>query len=880
MKKSIILSFLLASLLLASGTRKTKDQLDNAFCDNCGATFQDQQNFITTALYSTVNIQTGSTYTLLALDRGKLVINTNNDPTVAWTLPQGGTTGYDNGYFFTVYNRGTGDVVITPTSSTINGAANYTVSAGTAASIYCDGTNYFALTNSAGGTWGTITGTLANQSDLNSALAGKSPLAGSVNITTLGTITTGTFPWANLSGVPSTFTPSAHDHSGDTLLPGDVTITNTNPRFRLYESDGGVDEKYTTFGVDNQYGSLSIHNDSYSLANVVYRYKRTGYSIDYLAILPPLYLGGDAASDIWLKTNGDALELWRKDSGDKIDFVARGINASGVVDFSSASTTAPIKSGLNANRPATCTVGQFWFETDAAAGSNTYACTATDTWTLQSGGGGGAVSSVFSRTGAVVAVSGDYTAAQVTNTPAGNISATDAQAAINELDTEKLATTGNAATATALAANGANCAAGQAPLGVDASGVSEGCWTPTGSGDVSGPASSTLNTLALFDATTGKSIGEAVNCTYDATDDSITCTGGFKSGDGTTESKVILPELTANGSNDFRIVGAASMAVDGCIVVDGQPADNQILKATATTQTIDTKTCRVMAWEADAGSGGPVTEDTVLVGNGSTGVESTLPSCSGTTTDKLLYNSATNTFSCGTDQSGGATDTIANPVLIDEDFIVGPVAAPGNGAWDVVASSKSWLAGEANAPGIYSISTSTVTNNTAYTKARDATADPIAHGADFTMDCRVRFSATTNVAMMCGLQDNVTDMSSSPSDQIETRYNTTTDATFTYSVDSGPAVTISSGVTPVANTWYRFHTVRSGTTVTFSIYDSGGLLIAGSTKTMCPSGCDATATPPTSSSTSNAILGIETLAAVAVSIDVDLFRLEQTGLSR
>ena len=37
----------------------------------------------------------------------------------------------------------------------------------------------------------------------------------------------------------------------------------------------------------------------------------------------------------------------------------------------------------------------------------------------------------------------------------------------------------NVATATALAANGANCSAGQAPLGVSASGAAEGCWTPT-----------------------------------------------------------------------------------------------------------------------------------------------------------------------------------------------------------------------------------------------------------------------------------------------------------------------------------------------------------------------------------------------------------------
>lgn len=52
-------------------------------------------------------------------------------------------------------------------------------------------------------------------------------------------------------------------------------------------------------------------------------------------------------------------------------------------------------------------------------------------------GGGGAVSSVFSRTGAVVSANGDYTASQVTNVPAGNIAAVTVQAALNELDVEK-----------------------------------------------------------------------------------------------------------------------------------------------------------------------------------------------------------------------------------------------------------------------------------------------------------------------------------------------------------------------------------------------------------------------------------------------------------
>lgn len=47
------------------------------------------------------------------------------------------------------------------------------------------------------------------------------------------------------------------------------------------------------------------------------------------------------------------------------------------------------------------------------------------------------VQSVFSRTGAVTAQTGDYTGSQVTNVPSGGVAATDVQAAINELDLDK-----------------------------------------------------------------------------------------------------------------------------------------------------------------------------------------------------------------------------------------------------------------------------------------------------------------------------------------------------------------------------------------------------------------------------------------------------------
>jgi hypothetical protein len=62
------------------------------------------------------------------------------------------------------------------------------------------------------------------------------------------------------------------------------------------------------------------------------------------------------------------------------------------------------------------------------------------------GGGSGAVDSFNGRTGTVVSQAGDYSGGLVSNTPAGNIAATNVQSAINELDTEKQVTITGAAT--------------------------------------------------------------------------------------------------------------------------------------------------------------------------------------------------------------------------------------------------------------------------------------------------------------------------------------------------------------------------------------------------------------------------------------------------
>jgi hypothetical protein len=103
-----------------------------------------------------VNAQTGTTYTVLNTDcdpQSRRVVTFNNSAGVAVTLPQAGLNGvFSNGCVLQFINIApTGNVTVTPTTSTINGGATLVIPPGGSANIYNDSSaaavgNYWADT--------------------------------------------------------------------------------------------------------------------------------------------------------------------------------------------------------------------------------------------------------------------------------------------------------------------------------------------------------------------------------------------------------------------------------------------------------------------------------------------------------------------------------------------------------------------------------------------------------------------------------------------------------------------------------------------------------------------------------------------------------------
>jgi hypothetical protein len=104
-----------------------------------------------------INPQTGTSYTVLDGDCGKLV-TLKNASAVAVSLPQANGSTFVNGWSVDFQNKGAGTVTVTPVTSTINDGASIALTTNQGMHCRSDGTNYSCeLGVGAGGGSGTVT---------------------------------------------------------------------------------------------------------------------------------------------------------------------------------------------------------------------------------------------------------------------------------------------------------------------------------------------------------------------------------------------------------------------------------------------------------------------------------------------------------------------------------------------------------------------------------------------------------------------------------------------------------------------------------------------------------------------------------------------------
>lgn len=111
----------------------------------------------TIALSQVSNHQTGTTYAILNSDCGKL-LTLSNAGAVAVSVAQAGSAGsFISGWSLHMENLGAGTVTITPSTSTIDGAATLTLATNQGVVLFSDGTNYFTERGRGSTTSGTVT---------------------------------------------------------------------------------------------------------------------------------------------------------------------------------------------------------------------------------------------------------------------------------------------------------------------------------------------------------------------------------------------------------------------------------------------------------------------------------------------------------------------------------------------------------------------------------------------------------------------------------------------------------------------------------------------------------------------------------------------------
>jgi hypothetical protein len=191
-----------------------------------GSTITASSGVISAAPISAVpSVQTGTNYAILDGDRAK-VIYLSNATAQTPTLPSAATLTSSNGWFVTICNINAGIQTVTPTTSTIGGAATLPIPAGSAARPVCwnavsDGTNYSLVP--AGNNNTIASGTSA----LGTSAIGSAACATAVTTSAAGTATTDVV-LASFNGDPTAVTGYVPLTAGMLTIVGYPTANNVN----------------------------------------------------------------------------------------------------------------------------------------------------------------------------------------------------------------------------------------------------------------------------------------------------------------------------------------------------------------------------------------------------------------------------------------------------------------------------------------------------------------------------------------------------------------------------------------------------------------------------------------------------------------------------
>ena len=376
-------------------------------------------------------------------DSGALIVYTNSSP-VAVSLPSAITAGYTSGFGFSVHNAGTNTVTITPIATLINGGASFVMPAKTDCSFISDGSNYqvasctsLVTTSSIGAATSvnpTVSGTFTDTSFTTAGIV-NNDASGILYTTPIGTTLTNSSNVYNVTQPIREITTST-----------DTITTSDSSGFLWYNSASPVTVTLApafTAGYTSGFG-FSAHNAG--TANVTINVSANLINGASSLVLPPksdcsvvsdgttYNVGMCTALGYMPPSTASVLGGVFSNSGATHQFLT-SLSTSGT--FSSAQPAFTDISGSVASTQMPALTG----DVTSTAGTTTTAIAATTvTGKALTGFTSGAgtvsatdtilsafnkitgnisalvtgVSSVFGRTGAVTAQSGDYSVAQVT----------------------------------------------------------------------------------------------------------------------------------------------------------------------------------------------------------------------------------------------------------------------------------------------------------------------------------------------------------------------------------------------------------------------------------------------------------------------------------